>query len=1212
VSLEDRVLGIYRFGKELGRGGMGTVYRAVSMADGPAGGAGSVVAVKVFHPELVADEQAFARFRLEAEIGKEIRHDSLVRTFGLGSAEADGQTLHFMVMDVIEGKTLADLLEELGTFPEPLLFQVCDQVLDALSEIHERGVVHRDIKPENIVITPDHRVLLMDLGVACRADGPANTRTGEFIGSMSYAPPEQFTGLEVGPRADLYALGITLFELATGANPYGDIDAAGVMHRKLNDEIESPRSVAPDLDAFWDQVIHTCVRREKNERFASAAELRRILAEGESSEWWKRKTSGRETASSDRALKRLRLERRTRLIGREDELERLRECGARAREEGAVLLLGGPSGVGKSRLLYDYLESIAGAGGPALGAGRATGAEGAAYGAFVEVLHDLLGGTGEELDALLRDLLADTPALVASFAEFVRGRLQPGSETGLSKDALLAASVKVVRALADRQPLVIVFEDLHLAGSETIELFGHLARSVPGQAVFLLGAYASDELEDDSPLAMLDVDVLMLDVLTAADVDELVRFVVQSEPTVRALASTLREKGEGKPLIVLEVLAHLEKIEQLRPGDDGGLEFVGDVDDLAVPSTVRDLVTLRLAALDEDLRETVEAAAVLGFEFDSVLLAEVLDEKPIEVSQRLAGVDRKHRLLESAGRDSFRFRSRPLFEATYQAIPAGLRAEYHDLVAETLLEDDDEPRGERAYTLLRHLYLAERASEAAPFLEEALDYMAGHFHASFAVPFLDKVAAEFGGADARKRFALAMRLWAFHEVLASPQDQLRMLDLARELADELGDPAEGARVHALRAATYWYTGDFDSAQKEAETGLELAREAGDRKWESSCYYTLGVVDFRRGKYRSCAERCRKALAIRSEIGDRRGEASALQALSLTLRAVGEGDKVLETMQQALAIWREIGERRGEGAMLMNIGSTLVDEARYEEGLSNLAQAIETHRETGAALSEAYALANLGRAEDILGRIDDARVSWERALGLFLELGDPNGEVGVRVMLGSALGPYGELDLAREQLETGLAVAERIGGKRHLPAAHAALAELDSVVGRPADAWSHLEKALAFDDELNDPASRVTTLATAAGIALEGGDHARAIGYLEEALPHAGGGAGGEAPLILCRLARAHRAAGRSDKAQEFGLEALERVEAAASVAAYHGAEIYFTLYLALGEERLLAKARELVEERASQVRSGALREYFLGRTWPNVAILALGPAEAGP
>ncbi|UCE87781.1 MAG: tetratricopeptide repeat protein, partial [Deltaproteobacteria bacterium] len=505
------------------------------------------------------------------------------------------------------------------------------------------------------------------------------------------------------------------------------------------------------------------------------------------------------------------------------------------------------------------------------------------------------------------------------------------------------------------------------------------ARAAAGHPLLVLGILADDELAEDAPAAALDVEALALANLPAAATEELVRAVVRLEKTVHAVAPVLREQSEGNPLIVLEVLAHLEAAGVLAERADG-LALVGDLGDVAMPSTLRDLVGLKLKALDEEQRETLEAASVLGVEFEAPLLADVLDEKPIEISQRLAALERKQRLLQSAGQSSFRFASRQLFEAIYEGIPDGLRAEYHDLVAETLLEEDPEPTAARAYAVLRHLHLAERGTEAEPFLESALDYMAANFHASFAVPFLEKIAEEFADAPAAARFALAMKLWAFYDVLGSREDQMRVLEPAAELAAELGDTEARARVHALRAGSFWYAGDFDAAGKEAEAGLALAREAGSRKWESTCHHTLGVVDYRRGDLQACANRWREALAIRKEIGDRRGEASTLQALSLIQPAIGEGDKVLGTMQEALAIWREIGERRGEAATLMNIGNHFVDTARYDEGLRHLEQATEGHRETGDLFNEALTLTNLGRAQHILGRIDDARVSLERALG----------------------------------------------------------------------------------------------------------------------------------------------------------------------------------------------------------------------------------------
>ena len=279
VQLSGRDLGIYTLGRELGRGGMGAVYLGKSTADGPAGPSGSVVAVKVFHAHLVEDERAFERFLREAEIGKRIRHPHVVRTYEIGSAAVEGTDLHYMVMEFIEGQTLEELLADLGTVPEHLLFQIADQALAALETIHARNIVHRDLKPENIVITPDHRVLLMDLGVARLTEhGFTLTEAGEFVGSVAYAAPEQFMRAdEVGPRADIYSFGVVLYELATGNNPFDSSDLATLLGQKLQDEVAAPRSVFADLDPFLDKVIATCVRKEAPERFGSAAELRAIL-----------------------------------------------------------------------------------------------------------------------------------------------------------------------------------------------------------------------------------------------------------------------------------------------------------------------------------------------------------------------------------------------------------------------------------------------------------------------------------------------------------------------------------------------------------------------------------------------------------------------------------------------------------------------------------------------------------------------------------------------------------------------------------------------------------------------------------------------------------------------------------------------------------------------------------------------------------------------
>src|SRR5262245_20083529 len=286
---------------------MGTVFRASSEAEGPAGPAGTVVALKVFHPGLARDEGALARFRREAELGIRLRHPHVVRTHELGTQTVGGEEVHFLVMDLVEGQTLASLVAELGTVPEELRALIADQVLDALGAVHALGIVHRDVKPENVVITPEHRVLLMDLGIARHeAGGHTLPQAGESVGSMPYAAPEQFGQERVDAHADLYAFGVLLYELATGKNPFSTNDLADLLRQKLHGELPRPRTVRTEVEPFWDEVIATATRRAPAERFESAAAMRRVLQEGEAGEWWRSRAVAVDRFVADRALRRLR------------------------------------------------------------------------------------------------------------------------------------------------------------------------------------------------------------------------------------------------------------------------------------------------------------------------------------------------------------------------------------------------------------------------------------------------------------------------------------------------------------------------------------------------------------------------------------------------------------------------------------------------------------------------------------------------------------------------------------------------------------------------------------------------------------------------------------------------------------------------------------------------------------------------------------------
>ncbi|MHC4955794.1 MAG: serine/threonine-protein kinase [Planctomycetota bacterium] len=1217
MDLSGRLLGEYQLGAELGRGGMGTVYSATTANDGPAGPAGTRVAIKVFHPQLVEDERSLERFRREAEIGKRVRHPHVVRTFAVDDEVVDDQPVHFMVMEFIEGQTLGDLQEELGTVPEHLLFQIADQALDALAEIHGQGVIHRDIKPENIVITPDHRVLLMDLGIARMTEGGHTlTEAGEFVGSLFYAAPEQFIGGTVTSRCDLYAFGMVLYKLATGINPYESMDLSTMLAQKLKHEVAPPQEHSADLDAFWSAIIVTCTRRETAERFADAAELRAILAEGDRSEWWRARTADRAVPSALPALKRLRLQREVSLIGRDKELEHLRAVFRRANKEGRVLLVGGGSGVGKSRLLYEFVESVAASSGPAIGAGRAVGIGGRNYEPFVEAFSDLLEVEGKdraELEARLTELLPSTPGVIQPLARFLLGDVGESIE----KDALLAACADVMRALAAERPLVLIIEDLHLAGPESIDMFAYLARCVEQHPVLLIGVMPEEEVEEGSALHELRTEaashefreVMVLDPLTPDAADELVRTIVVHPRTTSALAYPLHLRTNGNPLVMLELLAHLRSSGALAQEGEG-FQLVRPLDEVEVPESMQDLVNLRLGKLDEDQREVLEGAAILGFVFEAPLLASVLEVKKIKLLQRLAVLERKYRLLKSSGRNTFRFASPQLHEAVYEAISPALRDEYHAVVADTIRDEleGEAPEPPLAYALVRHLLLSKQALEADPYLEPALEYMAKHVHASVGAPFLEKLAEEFRIARPPSRLAIATELWNYYEMLGQHEDQLRVLTEARVIADELGEAGAKGRVLSCIAATHWFGGKLDLVEEEAKAALELLREADDKVWIAKTVHNLGSLAYRRGNGSEAARLWEEALNMRREIGDRKGEVSSLVGLVAVLPDIGRRDEAVETMKGALAIAQEIGERRFEGALHNNLGTILRRQERNEEAIEPYERAVEIAREVGAQSSEALALGNLGGVYSGLGRIERAKASLLRAIEVNQQIDRPAIELSRRMELAEMLAEFGERSQAQEQLQACLALAERLDDKLNLAAAERRLGALLHDWGKREEGWTRMEHALAIDRQIKNAKGETLTLDSMGTAALNEERFDEAARLLEQSLAETKGELTSDTLVTQCRLASAYEGAGDSEKARSTADTAEDALAKLERLPQRFGPEIHYRLSALTDDDEVkrthLTVAQNLLSSRANSIANGGYREHFLTQAGQNPTILA--------
>lgn len=264
-----RTIGKYRIVEQIGRGGMGTVYRAVDES------LGRDVAIKVLNADVIEPE-AIERFRREALTLARLNHP---RIGAIHELTRDGHDL-LMVMEFLVGDTCEKVIEKSPNLPLPQAVRICTQVLDALIYAHKAGVVHRDLKPANVIITPSGDVKVMDFGIA-RVQGSEHLTThGFMVGTPAYMAPEQVRGEEVDPRMDLYSMAVVLYRLLTRRLPFSGDTAVAMIHSQLNNPPTPPRSVREDLPEWLEQVLMRGLAKAPADRFQSALEFKTALEQG--------------------------------------------------------------------------------------------------------------------------------------------------------------------------------------------------------------------------------------------------------------------------------------------------------------------------------------------------------------------------------------------------------------------------------------------------------------------------------------------------------------------------------------------------------------------------------------------------------------------------------------------------------------------------------------------------------------------------------------------------------------------------------------------------------------------------------------------------------------------------------------------------------------------------------------------------------------------
>jgi serine/threonine protein kinase/tetratricopeptide (TPR) repeat protein len=1037
----------YRLGPKVGSGGMGEVYKAEDTR------LGRTVAIKFLPSAIHQDAKARRRFFQEAQSASSLNHPNIVTIHAI--EEVDGRD--FIVMEYVEGLTLKELVERDGALPLTSLLEIGIQAADALEAAHELNLIHRDIKPANIHVTTRGQAKLLDFGLAKTVrtiadgvdyDAPTLynlTDEGTVLGTVSYMSPEQTRGEILDARSDIFSLGCALYEAATRSLPFTGPSLLSIMHAIATEEPIAPGRIRPELPREFDLIIERALAKDKERRYASAAELAQALRSVRAS------LTGQWLGSPvvyDRDLIQQALPS---FVGREPELTKLEGLLRQAIEaNGRVVFITGEPGIGKTSLSDEFLRR-ARSSYPGLLVSRGRCVEqygtGEAYLPFLDALGAMLGGLGRERLATIMRTYAPTwcsqlPAVFASTGALEK--LQ--QETiGATKERMMREMGDALGMFANTSPIVLLLEDLHWADPSSVDLLRHLCQRIGSQRLLIAGTFRPEDIErSNHPLKGYRAEMrthnlceeIALDSLSREHIANYLNATFAPNDFPPELASLIHDKTEGHPLFATNLLHYLqERGDIARKNEHWSLTRPLSEMELEAPESVRSMIGRKIDALAEEERRALQYASIEGAEFLSTILAGLLGVDEVDLEERMAKLEKTHRLITTKGEEElpdgslatrYRFAHALYQNFLYQDLVNKRRVMLHRQAGEQLLAHYGKRAPQIATQLALHFERGRDFPRAVEFLIHAGDQATRLYgnaeaaeHYTRALSLAEKrpgeVQAETIVTLYQKRGAVNMALSRFAEAIDDYERMLKEVELSGSLEKQ------AAGLNAL-ASTLFFAHRLEEMADRADQALAAAKAAGSEQLRLEtmclmglkhlCYGELTVgrpilddviesarainhkpalatglvwracLYFFQTEYDRAIELATESRQLASELRDGFVLLTSLFFLGLSHGNLGRMSTALTTLDEAIRMAGRNGDRFWFPRMPNCIGWVHRELQDFEGALEHDREGLEVGRHYHVLEAEANSLINLGIDHTHAGRPDQTVAAFAEVRDIF--------------------------------------------------------------------------------------------------------------------------------------------------------------------------------------------------------------------------------------